>query len=304
MSRFNSSSIIFYIIIFLVFYLILQFFGFAFLIFGGLIRIFFRFWYVFLGLIAWSYIYNVEEEKGVASQIPAAVNVNTLFANLKANPGATIRLYDRAGIERKQGPLDFEDFVLVTSANLTVEKQYQLNFIGEILGSEAYITSDTFNIIQETFTIDSILLHTPIQEFLDHITAAPYASVVILDLSMSPTASKTLDERHSVLVRSGDALTEVVYTINFYEPVSIHGIESMPISIYPNPANNHITIDGLAPQSTIKVLNIHGSIVYESSNENSEELDLSLVNLSPGVYFIRVTNSRYISCTHKIVKEK
>jgi hypothetical protein len=115
----------------------------------------------------WSDLYHVDQEKRIVSQIPAAVNVSTLFTNLKANTGSGIKLLDRAGIERWQGPVDFEDYVLVNSADSSKEKFYQLNFMGEDLGLDAYITSGIFNINQETFMIDSVLLNTPVDFFLD-----------------------------------------------------------------------------------------------------------------------------------------
>ena len=66
---------------------------------------------------AWSYIYTVDQEKSIISQIPADLNVSSMFRYVMPNIGASIKLCDRAGIERRQGPVDFEDYVVVTSAN-------------------------------------------------------------------------------------------------------------------------------------------------------------------------------------------
>jgi len=63
MTRFNSGSIIFYILIFLIIYLVLHFLGLAFMILGGMIRIIFRFWFIFLGLAIGWYLYRKLKRK-------------------------------------------------------------------------------------------------------------------------------------------------------------------------------------------------------------------------------------------------
>jgi hypothetical protein len=337
---------------------------------------------------AWSYVYAVDQDKSIISQLSSIRNVSSLFKHLYANLGAGIQLIDRAGVERVSGPLDLEDYIIVTSANGSKEKRYELNFDGEVLGSEATITSDTFDIDQENFIIDSILLNTPIDEFLEHITLATYAYLLILDMSMSPMPSSTLDGRHSVQVTSGDGLTqniynfnfyeifvgteayitsdtfninqetfiidrllvetpisvfmanisvapnatvtildagqslvssgnleqdytivvtsedgltEVVYTIVFYEPDSVPGFKTMPVRIYPNPANDLFTIDGMEAPCTIEIVNIYGTTVRIMENQYADKIKLSIKELNSGLYFIKIAHENYKTAAYKII---
>ena len=239
----------------------------------------------------------------IVSDIPGNINVNSLFANLRASTGASIKLIDRAGLERLQGSVDFEDQVVVTSVNGSINRVYKLNFEGEILGSDAYLTSDVYVVDQENFTIDSIIMDTSIDEFLDNVTAVPYAKITILNEDQSPATSGNLSNGFAVVVVSGDGLKEVTYTFNFYDPTLGINPEIESIKLYPNPLSDHLTIEGIAPQSTISIKNIYGNTLRTITNENSTSLELSTGDLLPGIYLIQIQSHNHYTFTHKIVKK-
>jgi hypothetical protein len=120
---------------------------------------------------------------------------------------------------------------------------------------------------------------------------------------MSPVTSGFLDEKNSVQVTSGDEKTTNLYQFNFYEPVLVPGMEAMPIRVYPNPAKDQINIKGIASQSTILVLNMYGGTISMTNNEYSEQIQISIPELSPGIYFVQVKNKNYRTFTIKLVKE-
>ncbi|MCF8379216.1 MAG: T9SS type A sorting domain-containing protein [Bacteroidales bacterium] len=335
----------------------------------------------------WSDVYNVDQERSIVTEISPAVNVSVLFKNLKPNIGSSIKLMDRAGIENLQGPVDPEDYVIVKSADGSKEKAYQLNFNGEDLGSEAFLRSDKYYINQESFLVDSVLIGTQAEELLDNINASPYASLELLDISMSPVFTGSLDENHTIHITSGDGETKNVYQISFYElgteafitsdiyriyqetfiidsiemetsvsvflanitaapgasitildanqnPVSSGNLaqgysvkvisedglkelvyilsfydpslginsEIKSVKLYPNPVGDLLSIEGLSPQSTINVMNIVGNLITSFTNENSEKLEVFTGNLDPGIYFIQLKNQDHNSVIFKIVK--
>ncbi|MCK4919503.1 MAG: T9SS type A sorting domain-containing protein, partial [Bacteroidales bacterium] len=252
---------------------------------------------------AWSDVFPVDQVLSIVSDIPGNINVNSLFANLRASTGASIKLIDRAGLERLQGSVDFEDQVVVTSVNGSINRVYKLNFEGEILGSDAYLTSDVYVVDQENFTIDSIIMDTSIDEFLDNVTAVPYAKITILNEDQSPATSGNLSNGFAVVVVSGDGLKEVTYTFNFYDPTLGINPEIESIKLYPNPLSDHLTIEGIAPQSTISIKNIYGNTLRTITNENSTSLELSTGDLLPGIYLIQIQSHNHYTFTHKIVKK-
>ncbi len=62
------------------------------------------------------------------------------------------------------------------------------------------------------------------------------------------------------------------------------------LSLYPNPSNNKITINGIGRKDSYKIMNLLGEVVLEGIY--SETMDIS--NLSKGHYFIQIINTNKI----------
>jgi hypothetical protein len=62
------------------------------------------------------------------------------------------------------------------------------------------------------------------------------------------------------------------------------------IKIYPNPANDFVTISNLSNESTITVTDITGKTLF-SSITNNEQTTISTADFVGGVYIIRITNN-------------
>jgi hypothetical protein len=174
---------------------------------------------------------------------------------------------------------------------------------GGVLSADAYITSDTYTINQESYTIDSVLTGTPISEFMSNIGIAPGATVSILDENQSPADSGNLAPGFTIVVISENGLTEAVYTINFYAPDSIPGFIVWPVQIYPNPAFELITIDGLNAPCRIEIVNINGSTVRMLENHEAKKRILSIKELQAGIYFIKISHENSYSAYCKFIKK-
>jgi PKD repeat protein len=75
--------------------------------------------------------------------------------------------------------------------------------------------------------------------------------------------------------------------------------EDLNFSIYPNPAQNNVSIDGLIEGSRIELINLLGEVVSASTAQSSKEI-INVNSLSNGTYFVRVaTNEAQI--TKKLV---
>jgi len=238
---------------------------------------------------AWSDVYKVDQEKSFVTQISPAVNVSVLFKNLKPNIGSSIKLMDRAGIDRWQGPVDFEDYVIVISADGSKEKVYQLNFNGEDLGSEAFLTSDKYSVNQETLLVDSVYIDTQAEDFLNNINASPYASLEILDNSMSPVFTGSLNENHTVHVTSGDGETKNIYHISFYE--IILGTEAYITSDIFKINQETFVIDSIQVETSVSVLlaNITAAPGARITVLDADQNPVSTGNLTTG-YSVKVNS--------------
>jgi hypothetical protein len=70
---------------------------------------------------------------------------------------------------------------------------------------------------------------------------------------------------------------------------SLKTLNDLGINVYPNPANDYLTIELSKYENTnITLLNILGDVVLNKQIKNSEKLELS--NLSKGIYFLSIEN--------------
>ncbi len=72
-------------------------------------------------------------------------------------------------------------------------------------------------------------------------------------------------------------------------------------TLYPNPANGHITING-KDLRTAEVFNTLGQRVATAMGED-EMLQIDISSLPAGVYFVTITDSDGRKCVRKVVKE-
>lgn len=78
------------------------------------------------------------------------------------------------------------------------------------------------------------------------------------------------------------------------ETVFIENPNDQKLIIYPNPAKDNITIEGLSPElNTLKIYNLMGqeirSFMIIQNSEPNLQLDISL--LTPGIYYVKTNNS-------------
>lgn len=89
------------------------------------------------------------------------------------------------------------------------------------------------------------------------------------------------------------------------EPVSISGRQLLPakgLKVYPNPTRDILHVSSARDFTRLAILDVTGRVLqgYENS---ADELELSLKSLSPGIYFLRATNSEGLSENYRIVRE-
>jgi hypothetical protein len=90
---------------------------------------------------------------------------------------------------------------------------------------------------------------------------------------------------------------------NYRLQVGINKVKESNLSVYPNPANDKITIEipeGQTP-GQLSIINLDGEVVLMYSLiKPKTQIDVS--NLRGGVYFIRLT-TKFKVCVEKFVKQ-
>lgn len=94
----------------------------------------------------------------------------------------------------------------------------------------------------------------------------------------------------------------VTYQINYLKPSGIDDLTSHNLNVYPNPADNKISIQSgtYLPNISIKIFNCLGKLVIEQSLNRLTDLDIS--NLEKGVYFLHILSSNQ-SITQPFIKQ-
>lgn len=79
--------------------------------------------------------------------------------------------------------------------------------------------------------------------------------------------------------------------INFTPNLSTSDFDINTISVYPNPSNDFIFVNGIENRtvSQISIVDILGKIVYKSKSINENKIDIS--NLNTGIYILSITSN-------------
>uniref|UniRef100_UPI0032174C06 T9SS type A sorting domain-containing protein n=1 Tax=uncultured Draconibacterium sp. TaxID=1573823 RepID=UPI0032174C06 len=85
-----------------------------------------------------------------------------------------------------------------------------------------------------------------------------------------------------------DTLSQTI----FLNPLAMDDINQQKISIYPNPADKHITIAGIKPIDKTQIFDLWGRIQILKSQTDYNTIDIS--HLHPGIYFLKIETSEAI----------
>lgn len=107
----------------------------------------------------------------------------------------------------------------------------------------------------------------------------------------------------AILQQDNKQLIQATRSNKLQHPTSTNNIVGVNnINIYPNPANDQLTINGLGnTPTTITVMNINGSVITQrSANTPTQQVDVSA--LSKGLYIIKIS-SKERTITERFIKQ-
>ncbi len=93
------------------------------------------------------------------------------------------------------------------------------------------------------------------------------------------------------LVNNGGNTSSKIYTLDLGGSVDIAENEIFnQLNVFPNPANNFITIANLPENSTVRIMDVAGRIVYHTQTTDAQVIS-SIDGWMNGMYFIRVESN-------------
>jgi hypothetical protein len=129
------------------------------------------------------------------------------------------------------------------------------------------------------------------------ITATAKSSAAKVAIS----ALDVLPGKDTITVTAEDKITSKQYIINFMISTSVSDNTVSGLVIYPNPAENVLTVTCAEPISSINLYDISGRMVT-SFSVNAPHVQLNLASLNSGVYFIKVQTEKG-STMNRIIKK-
>lgn len=84
--------------------------------------------------------------------------------------------------------------------------------------------------------------------------------------------------------------------------LSVKSVQGTAFSVYPNPAGDSWTIDGLPAKCDLVLSDVSGKKIWEGSNGMSVSTGIPARTLRPGVYFLRIRKSGSVDETLKLLK--
>lgn len=246
-------------------------------------------------------VYNVDQELFVISLVGQGIAYQAFMDNIIIPEGVKVTLFDKAGFERTEGTVRFDDVLFVESEDGAQTTTYFLQFFEEAEGTDAYVVSDVLNVNQDNLIILGVTEGTTVSEFIQVLTAAPGATMQVVDDNGAEVTSGDVMDTYMVKVVSGDGNLTVNYDIEVLVSVGNHSFDKL--KVYPNPVNNILHIDNLPTNSQVSLKNIYGQTI-KVVNSIDVHAGLDVSGLSDGVYLIVVEKDNQVTGISKFVKSR
>lgn len=106
----------------------------------------------------------------------------------------------------------------------------------------------------------------------------------------------------SMCLTAGILKATAMYTVNFQGPAAVSNVVKETMSVYPNPANESIRIQGSTSKSVqVEILSMNGSVLKTIHANVNEDIQIS--SLTKGIYTLRVKEENGSSHYVRFVKE-
>lgn len=97
-----------------------------------------------------------------------------------------------------------------------------------------------------------------------------------------------------------EAADEVIITFEVSEPVVNAVPQSLSVNIYPNPASEWISVDGITSEADFQLLNTDGHLVIRKKIKKSDLVDISAV--AKGMYILRIAENNSYTTTKVLIQ--
>jgi len=247
--------------------------------------------------------YAVDQDESVITLVPVGTNAPIFLSHLIPVTGATIKLVDKAGLERTSGNIYQDDRLIVTSKDGSKTKIYYLSMLSNLTTSYlAYAYSNDYKVDQATYVIsEGITNQISVADFTAKVYGSFGATLTVLDKDGNVKASGNMAENDQLKVTSSDGKYSSVYSITVTK-VGVDRFSNSDIRMYPNPSTGFVTMEGVKAGSAVKMVNTVGAVVMNMVTTTDNET-INIENQKSGIYMLVVSSDNRVVCNFKFIKQ-
>jgi len=247
--------------------------------------------------------YAVDQDESVITLVPVGTNAPIFLSHLIPVTGATIKLVDKAGLERTSGNIYQDDRLIVTSKDGSKTKIYYLSMLSNLTTSYlAYAYSNDYKVDQATYVIsEGITNQISVADFTAKVYGSFGATLTVLDKDGNVKASGNMAENDQLKVTSSDGKYSSVYSITVTK-VGVDRFSNSDIRMYPNPSTGFVTMEGVKAGSAVKMVNTVGAVVMNMVTTTDNET-INIENQKSGIYMLVVSSDNRVVGNFKLIKQ-
>lgn len=243
---------------------------------------------------------NVESSSGAENYYFNSTTSHEIAGQLI--PGSVRAIYsDRR--ETLKFPITYNDVFNETFActveNITVGQTYDRSGTSDM-------TADGYgSLILPYGTVNDVLKVTIVGNYADLFMGITVASYIDTIITFYNAGTNNVVASYTSLYYNGNPfVVQATYIDQGDLVIGINDVmaNSNAVTLYPNPAKNHITIESRVNLNKIEILDLTGKFVREIKVSSSLAQTIDITDLNSGVYFVRYSNETETK-TQKIIVE-
>ena len=214
-------------------------------------------------------------------------------------------------VKHTVNPLKAMTFSMAVGNSYTDQVAGEVDIMGNIFTStgSADITVDGFGTLNVSGNTHTNILRVKLVESIDASITVPFPVSGTVTRTVYSYYDLAADKQaifvHATISIDSDVLNDD-FTAIYYSGTPVHylGAEENAISstsVYPNPANDMVTIINEGNVEVLNVVNVSGQVVTTIANPKIQET-LNVADFAPGIYIIQMTKNGIVTEQKLIVE--
>ncbi len=247
-----------------------------------------------------STIYRIDQDSMIINDLPMGTTPETFWRNIELVENATATLLDEEGSAKESGQIAYDDKLVVTSEDQSVQVVYLLAFL-DAAANEAPSVNLAFDYKMLIGVMELVVSATVYDDGNPFGSSLSYKWEVVEgdagnvsfdnDDALATRVTFTHGGTYNLqlAVSDGDKTTSVQVSINLIV-LDINKADIQYVKLYPNPASNQLTIELVDFNGTasLKIFDLTGKLFYADPRWTSGKA-INVSEFDRGIYLVNLT---------------